>query len=130
MHGKPGHNIPADLHNEHLNRLCKNTIRHLGSNKSAEGVIRASKALGTLDPCLRQFDKDNDISPPSGRHSHASAEKDRDTIINELMKYNALEIHDERHMLPGLPNPTSLLHKCTKADLREWICSHADNYFI
>ena len=61
---------------------------------------------------------------------HASADKDRDSIINELMIYNALEVYDERQMLPGLLNPTSLLHKCTKADLREWIHSHVDNYFI
>ena len=43
----PGGNIPADLHNEHLNKICKDAVRALGSNKTEEGVIRVGKALGT-----------------------------------------------------------------------------------
>lgn len=33
-HGKPGMNIPADLHMEHLNRVVKEAIRGLGSNQT------------------------------------------------------------------------------------------------
>lgn len=50
--GVPGCNIPADLHNEHLNRLCKDTVKALGSNKTVEGITRAGKALGILGPIL------------------------------------------------------------------------------
>ena len=53
--GVPGGNIPADLHNEHLNRLCKEAVKALGSNKNEKGIIRAGKALGTLSPILRHF---------------------------------------------------------------------------
>ena len=46
--GGAGHNIPADLHNEHLNKLCKNSVKALGSNKTKKGVTRTGKALGTI----------------------------------------------------------------------------------
>ena len=35
VHGLPGCNIPADLHMEHLNRVCKEAIKGLGANKTA-----------------------------------------------------------------------------------------------
>ena len=42
IHGK---NIPMDLHQEHLNRVCKTSIEALGPNKRGEGIVRCSKAL-------------------------------------------------------------------------------------
>ena len=33
VQGVPGGNKPADLHNKHLNRVCKEAIKALGSNK-------------------------------------------------------------------------------------------------
>ena len=57
--GVPGGNIPADLFNEHLNRLCKEAVKSLHSNKTKEGIVRVGKALGTLLPILRKFDSDN-----------------------------------------------------------------------
>eukprot|EP00731_Ephydatia_muelleri_P025731 Em0017g814a len=32
--GGPGHNISGDLHMEHLNRILKDTVSHLGANKT------------------------------------------------------------------------------------------------
>ena len=55
-HASPGHNIPEDLHQEHLNRVIKDAIRDLGANKTEVAKVRAGKALGTLDPVLRKFD--------------------------------------------------------------------------
>ena len=34
--GKPGQNIPCDLHMEHLNRICKSAIGMLCANKSTK----------------------------------------------------------------------------------------------
>ena len=76
IRGVPDGNIPADLHNEHLNKISKEAVRALGSNKTEESVIRVGKALGTIIPILSQFDEDNGISLPVGRHSEASINKD------------------------------------------------------
>ena len=47
--GGPGQNISADLHMEHLNRLLKDAMTHLGANKTPQAIVRASKALGWLE---------------------------------------------------------------------------------
>ena len=40
VHGRPGRNIPVDLHMEHLNRLANDAIKNLGSNKTVGAVAR------------------------------------------------------------------------------------------
>ena len=123
IRGVPGGNIPADLHNEHLNKICKEAVRALGSNKTEESVIRVGKALGTIIPILSQFDEDNGISLPVGRHSEASINKDRDLIIGDLMKNHVFEFHKDRSLC-GLPKPKSLITNMSENDLHKWIKKH------
>ena len=54
--GARGRNIPFVLHQEHLNRLCKDCVKGLGSNKTKQGITQCSKALGTLYDLLKNFD--------------------------------------------------------------------------
>ena len=42
-HSEPGRNIPGDLHQEHLNRVCKDCIQELGSNKTERAITRVEK---------------------------------------------------------------------------------------
>ena len=128
IRGVPGGNIPANLHNEHLNRLCKEAVKALGSNKNEKGIIRAGKALTTLSPILRQFDQDNNVPLTSGKHSIATAEKDRDTIVNDLMKYQVLETFEGRSLM-GIPKPKSLLCKGSCEDMYSWIASKIEQHF-
>lgn len=44
--GGAGHNIPADLHNEHLHRVCKTAVKSLGSNKTKKVFNELGKLLG------------------------------------------------------------------------------------
>ena len=57
--GIPGHNIPSDLHMEHLNRLCKECIHHLGANKTEKAIIRVSKCMGPIFTIISNFDKEH-----------------------------------------------------------------------
>jgi len=43
-----------------------------------------AKALGTLDPVLKQFDENNGIMDESGHHSVARSDKDTNMVIGEL----------------------------------------------
>ena len=43
--GKRGTNISADLHIEHLNRICKDAVEHLGANKTPKAVERIGKIV-------------------------------------------------------------------------------------
>ena len=69
-----------------------------------EDVTRAVPALGVIVPILGQFDLDNNVAVPSGKHSLASAECDRDAIVSELIKYGVFESCKDRY-LTGVPKP-------------------------
>ena len=57
IHGVPGRNIPCDLHLEHLNHICKETIANLGSRKTDEGLLRSSKCVGELNEVTSSLDQ-------------------------------------------------------------------------
>ena len=42
---KQGANIPSDLHIEHLNRVCKEFVNHLGANKTPRAITRIGKVV-------------------------------------------------------------------------------------
>ena len=65
-HGIAGCNISADLFMEHLNRVCKSAVAHLGANKSAAGLKRAGLCVGVLNKLLATFDKELGINDRSG----------------------------------------------------------------
>ena len=45
IHGRKGKNIPCDLHIEHLNRECKESLITLGSNLTDNAIQRVGKSL-------------------------------------------------------------------------------------
>ena len=55
-HGGLGCNIPADLHMEHLIRICKQAVAHLGANKTPPSILKISHALGMLQKMMHNFD--------------------------------------------------------------------------
>ena len=124
-HARPGHNIPEDMHQEHLNRIIKDAIRGLGANKTEPAIVRAGKALGTLEPVLRQFDEENNVKKPHGAHKTPSAEKDGQLIIEQLLK---TDIFSEK-VLPkprshtSFPKPKDFLHSLDKK-FKEWMINH------
>ena len=109
VHGRPGENIPADLHMEHLNRLVKEAIKNLGSNKTEHAIMRIGRAIGTLAPVLQQFDQENQVRSVSGAHQRASYDKDRNIIVCELLKSEVfITTPGRKHN--SFPNPAHVLH--------------------
>ena len=53
--GLLGHSIECDLHMEHLNRVCKNSIKGLGANKTEKAIQRAVKAIGKSSAVVEIF---------------------------------------------------------------------------
>ena len=48
VHGKLGRNIPMDLHMEHINKHCKQSMGNLGANISVKSVTIIGKSIGGL----------------------------------------------------------------------------------
>ena len=81
-HGRVGHNIPVDLHMEHLNANLKRMLHHLGSNITPSSVLRTSKALGAVQSVCTNFEESSDIMFGTEFHSKPSFENDLNKITN------------------------------------------------
>lgn len=88
VHGRPGKNIPVDLHMEHLNKVAKNGIRYLGQNKSEKAITRLGQAIGVLAPVVEKFDEENTVAHSTSRQKPPKAQKDIEVVVNELIKVN------------------------------------------
>ena len=56
VHGSQGANISADLYMEHLNRVCKEAVKNLGANQTAQAVVRVGKVAGIVSNTLHHFE--------------------------------------------------------------------------
>ena len=81
--GGPGHNTPAELHMEHLNRLLKGTVSHPGANKTPQAIVRAGKALGVPRYILEEFDKGT-VGQVTRNNTTRSEDEDLMKMVAEL----------------------------------------------
>lgn len=121
--GMRGKNIPMDLHLEHLNRVCKTGIEHLGANKTNDAIVRCGKALGTVYKLLQQFDNDNEVSEVSGAHQKPSYKKDLNNIVHELQQYKVFTVIPG-HSHPSFKKPTNVIHAKPTQSSISWIIEH------
>ena len=105
--GGPGHNISADLYLEHLNKLLKDTICHLGANKTPQAIIRAGKALGALEYILHEFDKSTGVWVTTNHTTRSEAE-DLTKMVTELSQKKVFSYN------PGGKHQTFPSIQCTK----------------
>lgn len=122
VRGIRGRNIPLDLHMEHLNRLAKDGIQNLKSNKTSSSIFRVGRAIGTISPLLRHFDEDNSVSSHSSRHRKPSAEKDISIVVEYLVENEVFAIHLGRKLI-GPKKPKDLFSTVSKQDLLQWMTS-------
>ena len=91
VHGRPGKNVAADLHMEHLNRECKQAISGLGANITDASIQHIGKCIGRLCSTLSQYDTVNSVKPESGRHTCHSTDIDLKNIIKQLTEASVFE---------------------------------------
>ena len=84
VHGKPGRNVPMDLHMEHINRHCKQSMGNLGSNINEKSVSRIGKSIGGLMKVTHQFDHVNGVREDSGRHPTRTVVRDMNKLLVQL----------------------------------------------
>lgn len=108
---------------EHLNRACKEAIRGLGANKTEKSITRIGKAIGPLTMITSNYDR-NVIGnvAKSSRRIVASAEKDRELIINKLNgRACVFEENAGRRYKHCSTLQKSILHKLDHETLKQWI---------
>lgn len=123
VHGLPGRNIPADLHMEHLNRVCKEAIAGLGVNKTKKAIIRVGNSLGMICPVLAQFDSDNKVPECSSIRSVPGAERDKNIVVQELQMLNIFSVCNSR-TYTKFPNSKNMLKLRDIATILQWVEEH------
>ena len=97
-HGSCGRNVSGDLHMEHLNRVCKDAVAHLGANKTPGAIVRIGKVVGVISNTLSNFDKVTGVTYLSGEHTRRSDSGDLKMIIEELLKSKVFDcIPNRKH---------------------------------
>ena len=123
-HSTPGYNIPEDLHQEHLNRVIKDCIKGLAANKTAAAVTKVGKALGALYPMLGNYDEDNSVTNPSGRHKVPNWDKDHNLVIDRLLIGDVFTQKKEKRYHLSFQKPRDFLRSMKQEVLVNWMASH------
>ena len=91
-HGGPGHNIPCDLHNEHVNKLFKEAIVSMGANFTEQASTHIARSKSTLDKIVTNFDKQTNLHPETSAHSTKSDNHDVNQVVSVVLKCKLLDI--------------------------------------
>lgn len=68
--GGLGKNIPCDLFNEHVNRLIKEVILHMGPNLTENALQRVARSVTMLEAICKRFDSESGVF--LGTHTHST----------------------------------------------------------
>lgn len=129
--GRAGHNIPCDLFVEHLNRLCKDMINGMGSNKTEKSITRIGKCVGPIKRVLDHYDNITGVSQVSQKHSEVNQQKDQSMILQCLMKSDVFGFqygrsHKSFEKSVTVPMTTEI----SKDALKKWVCERMRECYI
>lgn len=120
FHGWPGCNVSCHLYMEHLNKMVKSCVQHLGANKTGMSIQHIGKCIGQLDEILSCYDKDNKVSIPSIHHSIPPSISDRDHIVKQLLESQIFSIKPGRQHI-YFPNFSSNVMKKVTKKMTDWM---------
>ena len=124
--GKPGKNIPCDLHIEHLNRRLKGMIQNIHSKNPENAIDRIAKSIGTVDHVCRVLEEENKALKISGKHTRPTFAKELDLVITELEDQQVFT--DLNRKPSSLRYIQNVLQLCSKDKLKTWIPKKVKKY--
>ena len=128
-HGHAGHNIPCNLHMEHLNKRLQTMMRNLGSNITAGAVKCSAKALGTVTHVCSRFEQECEMFTNNNYHTMPSFNKDLRKIQQQLERDKVFVITNDRHHA-SFPNHQPLLQTLDWKKVKEWVKEKIINYDV
>ncbi len=96
VHGGEGKNIPCDLFNEHMNKVFKEIVSHMGANLTEKTAHTAARSVTTLNQIKSAFDEQSGITPSTKSHSRRSDEDEVKTVARTLLKDEILGVKPTR----------------------------------
>lgn len=120
-HGGLGHNIPCDLHNEHVNKLIKEIISNMGANLKEEALTRAARSVTALASMRETFDKESGVPGSTTAHSTRSNEDDIRRVVSVLQSEEVLVVKAGRKHSRFPRISANPLHHLKRKKLNAWI---------
>jgi L1 cell adhesion molecule like protein len=129
-HGVPGRNIPSDLYNEHLNKVCKTAVANLGANVAPTSLKRVGKMVGILSDVQLNFDEQLHIQSNSGHHEICSAERDIHLMLGQLLDANVFHCsYNDSRQHNSFPNMQSKSLSSIKIkEFYKWMTEHIESF--
>ena len=100
-----------------INKIAKDALNSLGSNKSQKSIQWIGRAIGTLSPVMDNFDAINNVS---SKQKKLKAKKDIQIVIKELVTAKSFVVVNKGRKHRMFPNQTNLLQSKGKD---EWLFS-------
>ena len=119
--GGAGHNIPCDLHNEHINRTIKDIVNNMGGSLTEQAVRRAGQSVTMIHHIACNFDRQSGVPYRTSAHTTRSEKGDIQKVTLVLQKSNVLCTNNGRAHTRFPNMPMTPLPSLNKDKLVEWI---------
>ena len=123
-HSSIGKNVAFDLDLEHDNNHLKEAMRKLGPNVSESSVSRICGSLKIARETIENISRECQVMKRSGKHFVASAKKDNDKLVENLILNKAFLFSNGRKYKTFTDCKRSALHNLNMADMCRWINQH------
>ena len=119
--GRQGHNIPMDLHLEHLNRRLKSTLQNMRSNTTKASIRMAAENVDVVNNVCHNFEKQtNKCKGISDKHASPSFQKDLKMILSVLQEQQVFNLKKGRQHI-SFKFTSGLLQQPNYPELVKWI---------
>jgi hypothetical protein len=99
--GKPGGNIPLDLHMEHLNLDAKKLLQAMGAKMTEAAVQRCARSMTVMNKIMESIYEECEKSHRSGYHGTQTSAETVHSILNDLMQVDVFTYTPEREGHPS-----------------------------
>lgn len=128
MHGGLGHNIPCDFHNEHVNKLIKEHIKHMGSNFSQNAITNVARSVSYMEVVTNKLDQQCMIHTESSAHSTRSDDSDVKKVVSIVMREKLWDIKKSRKFHKFKSMSSNPLNRLDREKLISWMTSKIKQY--
>ena len=121
-HGGLGRNIPLDLHNEHVNKLLKQAIAHMGPNLNESTLQCVARSISAVEATCKSFDDVSGVPVTTNAHSTKGDDLDVEKVMRVVMDNRLFEKiagHKHSHFPTIKTNP---LWNWDCKGMRDWVC--------
>lgn len=121
----------CDLHNEHINRLCKDAMGNLGPGISKrQAVARIGKSILELEKVLTTYDSENGVKKASGFHRRWSVKKDLAMVVKVLKEAKVDMVVPKRCHEHFKKLQSNVNTKLDDKSFKLWILEHAKKWLV